>query len=59
MITIIPIESVSKAHDTLIIEAFNKRFIDKGGQQDGYIVLVGGRMLSLKKRILVRVRGDR
>jgi hypothetical protein len=26
-------------------------------EQHDYIVLVGGRMLSLKKRILVRVRG--
>ena len=27
-------------------------------EQHDYIVLVGGRTLSLKKRILVRVRGD-
>lgn len=36
MIAIIPIEPLSEAHGGLIVEAFNKLFINKGGQADGY-----------------------
>ena len=38
MITIIAIEPLGQAHALLIIEAFNKHFIDKGGQpnSNGY-----------------------
>lgn len=36
MITTIPIEPVSEAHGLLIIAAFNRLFVRKGGQQDGY-----------------------
>ena len=38
MITIIPIEPINEAHGALIVEAFNKLFIDKGGQpnSNGY-----------------------
>ena len=36
MITIIPIEPVSQAHALLIIETFNRFFIDRGGKEDGY-----------------------
>ena len=36
MITIIPIEPLSDEHALLIIEAFNRFFVNKGGQQDGY-----------------------
>lgn len=35
MITIIPIEPLSEAHALLIVAAFNKLFIDRGGQPDG------------------------
>ena len=35
MITIIPIEPLSDEHGMLIIEAFNRFFVDKGGQEDG------------------------
>ena len=36
MITIIPIEPLNQAHGTLIVAAFNRLFVDKGGQQDGW-----------------------
>ena len=36
MITIIPIEPVSQAHALLVIEAFNRFFVDRGGSKDGY-----------------------
>lgn len=36
MITIIPIEPLNNEHAFLIIEAFNKLFIDRGGQEDGF-----------------------
>ena len=36
MIAIIPIEPLSEAHGMLIVAAFNKLFIDRGGQPDGY-----------------------
>ena len=36
MIIIIPIEPLSEAHGALIVKAFNKLFINKGGQIDGY-----------------------
>lgn len=36
MITIIPIEPLNDEHALLVIEAFNRFFINKGGQQDGY-----------------------
>jgi hypothetical protein len=36
MITIIPIEPLNDEHALLIIEAFNKLFIDRGGQEDGH-----------------------
>lgn len=35
MITIIPIEPVSDAHGALIVEAFSRFFIDRGGRPDG------------------------
>ena len=35
MITIIPIEPISEAHGMLIVEAFSRLFIDRGGEQDG------------------------
>ena len=35
MITIIPIDPISNAHGVLIVEAFNRFFIDGGGQPDG------------------------
>ena len=35
MITIIPIEPLNEAHGMLIVKAFNKLFIDRGGQMDG------------------------
>jgi hypothetical protein len=35
MITIIPIEPLSDAHGALIVESFNKLFIDRGGKADG------------------------
>ena len=36
MITIIPIEPLNDEHAFLVIEAFNRLFINKGGQQDGW-----------------------
>ena len=38
MITIIPIEPVNDEHSTLIVEAFNRYFIHKGGKanSNGY-----------------------
>lgn len=36
MITIIPIEPRSNEHGMLIIEAFNRHFVDGGGQPYGY-----------------------
>ena len=33
MITIIPIEPLSEEHGMLIVEAFNKHFVNRGGQQ--------------------------
>ena len=36
MITIIPIEPINEAHGMLIVKAFNRFFVDKGGQQDGW-----------------------
>ena len=42
MITIIPIEPLSDAHGGLIVEAFNRFFIDRGGQPDGVGVGNGG-----------------
>ena len=35
MITLIPIEQVSDAHGTLIVDAFNKFFILNGGEKNG------------------------
>jgi len=35
MITIIPIEPLSEEHGMLIVQAFNKHFVDGGGQTDG------------------------
>ena len=35
MITLIPIEPLSNEHALLIIEAFNRHFINRGGQEDG------------------------
>ena len=35
MIAIIPIEPLSNKHALLIIEAFNRYFIDGGGKEDG------------------------
>jgi hypothetical protein len=36
MITIIPIEPLSEEHGMLIVEAFNKHFVNRGGQEDGF-----------------------
>jgi len=36
MITLIPIEPLSNEHALLIIEAFNRHFVDGGGKQDGW-----------------------
>ena len=36
MITIIPIEPLNDEHALLIIEAFNRHFINGGGKEDGY-----------------------
>jgi hypothetical protein len=36
MITIIPIEPINDEHALLIIEAFNRHFINRGGQEDGH-----------------------
>ena len=35
MITIIPIEPINDEHALLVIEAFNRHFINGGGQEDG------------------------
>lgn len=35
MITLIPIEPLSNEHALLIIEAFNRHFINGGGEEDG------------------------
>jgi hypothetical protein len=35
MITLIPIEPLSNEHALLIIEAFNRHFINGGGKEDG------------------------
>jgi hypothetical protein len=35
MITIIPIEPINDEHALLIIEAFNRHFINGGGKEDG------------------------
>jgi hypothetical protein len=35
MITLIPIEPLSEAHGMLIVQAFNKHFVDGSGQEDG------------------------
>ena len=35
MITIIPIEPLSEAHGMLIVAAFNRHFVDRGGKEDG------------------------
>jgi hypothetical protein len=42
MITIIPIEPISKAHGALIVEAFNMLFIDRGGLCDAETCGWGG-----------------
>jgi hypothetical protein len=36
MITLIPIEPRNEAHGALIIAAFNKLFINRGGEEDGW-----------------------
>ena len=36
MITIIPIEPLNDEHGMLIVKAFNRHFIDGGGEQDGW-----------------------
>ena len=35
MVTLLTIEPVNEAHGMLIVEAFNRFFIDGGGQPDG------------------------
>ena len=35
MITLIPIEPISEAHGALIVAAFGRFLIDRGGQPDG------------------------
>jgi hypothetical protein len=42
MITIIPIEPLSEEHGMLIVEAFNKHFVNRGGQEDGHGCGYGG-----------------
>lgn len=48
MVILLPIEPINEAHGALIVKAFNKLFINKGGQIDGYgdgygcIVLLDG-----------------
>ena len=42
MIAIIPIDPISDAHGVLIVEVFNRFFIDRGGQPDGVGVGNGG-----------------
>ena len=34
MVTLLPIEPVNERHGGLIVEAFNRFFIDRGGQPD-------------------------
>jgi hypothetical protein len=36
MITLIPIEPLSPSHGALIVTAFNRLLIDRGGQPDGW-----------------------
>ena len=36
MITLIPIEPRNEAHGMLIVEAFSKLFINRGGEEDGW-----------------------
>jgi hypothetical protein len=35
MVTLLPIEPRNEAHGALIVTAFNKLFINRGGQSDG------------------------
>jgi hypothetical protein len=36
MVTLLPIEPRNEQHGMLIVEAFSKLFINRGGQSDGY-----------------------
>ena len=36
MITLIPIEPLNEQHAMLIVEAFSRLFINRGGQSDGW-----------------------
>ena len=36
MVTLIPIEPLDEAHGALIVAAFNKLFINRGGEEDGW-----------------------
>jgi hypothetical protein len=36
MVTLIPIEPRNEAHGALIVEAFSRFFINRGGQSDGW-----------------------
>ena len=35
MVTLLPIEPLDEAHGALIVEAFSRLFINRGGQSDG------------------------
>ena len=36
MVTLLPIEPLDDTHGALIIAAFNKHFINRGGEEDGW-----------------------
>jgi len=36
MVTLLPIEPLNDAHGVLIVEAFSRLFIDRGGKEDGW-----------------------
>jgi hypothetical protein len=36
MVTLLPIEPLNDAHGMLIVEAFSRLFINRGGQSDGW-----------------------
>jgi hypothetical protein len=36
MVTLLPIEPLNDAHGMLIVEAFSRLFINRGGQSNGY-----------------------
>jgi hypothetical protein len=36
MVTLIPIEPLDEAHGMLIVAAFSRHFINRGGEEDGW-----------------------